>query len=124
MILNVNSRDANINIQKIGRFSKLHATSVAQNLPEIGRLLNFGVKMDTNREGWHLWLNLDKGPLYFPHLKSWKPCSSKYMIIQKYFNLIAPIYHFIQIHPCRGSLVLISYFITYKMGFSFQQHDF
>ena len=32
--------------QNIGRFSKLHATSMAQNLPEIGRLLNLGVQMD------------------------------------------------------------------------------
>ena len=31
--------------QKIGRFSKLHATSMAQNLPEIGRLPNLDVKM-------------------------------------------------------------------------------
>ena len=35
-------------IQKIGSFSKLHTTSMAQNLPEIGRLPNMGVKMDTN----------------------------------------------------------------------------
>ena len=32
--------------QKIGRFSKLHATSMAQNLPEIRKLPNLGVKMD------------------------------------------------------------------------------
>ena len=31
--------------QKLGRFSKLHATSMAQNLPEIGRLPYLGVKM-------------------------------------------------------------------------------
>ena len=31
---------------KIGRFSKLHVTSMAQSLPEIGRLPNLGVKMD------------------------------------------------------------------------------
>ena len=59
------NRNANINIQKIGRiqtkkrrFSKLHATSMAQSLPEIRRLPNLGVKMDKNvyrnREGWHL----------------------------------------------------------------------
>ena len=48
-------RDANINIQKIGRieqktrrFSKLHATSMAQNLPKIGRLPNYDVKIDKN----------------------------------------------------------------------------
>ena len=45
-------RDANINVQKIGRIqtkirevSKSHATSMAQNLPEIGRLPNLGVKL-------------------------------------------------------------------------------
>ena len=31
--------------QKIGRFSKLNATLMVQNLPEIGRLPNLGVKM-------------------------------------------------------------------------------
>ena len=31
--------------QEIGRFSKLHATSMAQNLSEIGMLPNLGVKM-------------------------------------------------------------------------------
>ena len=42
-------RDANIKgrfKQKIGSFSKLHATSMTQNLPEIGRLPNLDVKMD------------------------------------------------------------------------------
>ena len=32
--------------QQIGRFSKLHATLMAQNLPEIGRLPNLGVKIN------------------------------------------------------------------------------
>ena len=48
-------RDANIKIQKkgriqtkIGRSSKLHANSMAQTLPEIGRLSNLGIKMDKN----------------------------------------------------------------------------
>ena len=34
--------------QKIWRFSKLHATSMAQSLPEIRRLPDLGVKMDKN----------------------------------------------------------------------------
>ena len=33
---------------KIGRFSKLHETSMVQNLLEIGRMPNLGVKMDKN----------------------------------------------------------------------------
>ena len=33
---------------KIRRFSKLHATFMAQNLPEIGRLPNLSVKIDKN----------------------------------------------------------------------------
>ena len=39
---------ANIHIQKMGRFTKLHATLRTQNLPEIGRLPYLGVEIDKN----------------------------------------------------------------------------
>ena len=49
----MNTRDANINIHKIGRIQtknmevfKITYNLMAQSLPEIGRLPNLGVKMD------------------------------------------------------------------------------